>query len=84
MNGVNGIGKIALGQLVEQEDKVATEPSFNMPPMEVKHALEDQRLLGCATPANRDSDGGCRGACWQKQLIFPNICISCLLKVDWE
>ena len=67
MSGVNGIGKIALGQHVEQEDRVATGLSFNMPLMEVKRALEDQRLLECVTPANRDSDGGCsRGACWKQ------------------
>ena len=49
VSGVNGIGKIALGQHVEQEDRVATGLSFNMPLMEVKRALEDQRLLGCVT-----------------------------------
>ena len=49
VSGVNGTGKIALGQHVEQEDRVATGLSFNMPLMEVKRALEDQRLLGCVT-----------------------------------
>ena len=66
VSGVNGIGRIALGQHVEQEDRVATGLSFNMPLMEVKRALEDERLLGCVTPANRDSDGGCRRSCWKQ------------------